>query len=282
MPGDLRVITWNVARRRSVLEDQAAAIAGRRPDVVLLQEITRNSAASWRAALARAGLPHVVETIASADPHRAPPGPRRTGVLVAARSPLEPFDAGWELPWPEVLACARAPDGLELHAVHVPQAANGVIKPLTLARLHAGLARAPGAPRVLGGDLNTPRRETPEGDVLTFAQDSAGRLRAARGEPWDAAERAMVTGLGPTGLRDVYRSHLGYGVRDRSWVYPRGGGGYRIDHLLASGHFEVLAVRYRHDWRDDGLSDHSAMEADLRWRATAAVPRGDAPPPGRG
>ena len=38
----------------------------------------------------------------------------------------------------------------------------------------------PGARRVLCGDLNTPRARLSDGDVLTFAHDSAGRLE--RGE----------------------------------------------------------------------------------------------------
>jgi hypothetical protein len=44
-----------------------------------------------------------------------------------------------------------------------------------------GLASARRAPRVLCGDLNTPRRELPDGDVITFARDSRSRLRPERG-----------------------------------------------------------------------------------------------------
>jgi exonuclease III len=36
----VRLITWNVARRVTVLPDQAAALASREPDVVALQEVT--------------------------------------------------------------------------------------------------------------------------------------------------------------------------------------------------------------------------------------------------
>lgn len=36
--------------------------------------------------------------------------------------------------------------------------------------------------------------------------------------------------------------------------------------LLAAG-LEIDAAVYHHAWRDDGLSDHSALEVDLRTAA---------------
>ncbi|MGG7377568.1 hypothetical protein ACQ7B2_01840, partial [Escherichia coli] len=58
------------------------------------------------------------------------------------------------------------------------------------------LAQPSDVPRVLCGDLNTPRRELADGTLLTFAHDSKGRLRPERGERWDRAERALVRDLG--------------------------------------------------------------------------------------
>ena len=46
---------WNVARRSSRLAEQAAALAGREPDVVALQEVTDRTLPLWRAALRRSG-----------------------------------------------------------------------------------------------------------------------------------------------------------------------------------------------------------------------------------
>ena len=54
----MRLITWNVNRRVERLAAQAAALAGRAPDVVALQEVTARSWPLWRAALATIGLPH--------------------------------------------------------------------------------------------------------------------------------------------------------------------------------------------------------------------------------
>ena len=173
----MRLITWNVARRVEALAEQAAALGGRAPDVVALQEVTARTLPLWEAALPVLGLPAVACSLHEADPARAPAGRRRTGVLLAARA-LEPLPDLLPVPWPETALAARI-DGTEVHTVHVPNAANGGIKPETLAAVRAGLAGRAG-PRILCGDLNTPRREQPDGTVWSFALDSRGRLRAER------------------------------------------------------------------------------------------------------
>ena len=255
----MRLITWNVNRRVSLLAGQAAALASREPDVVALQEVTARSWALWRVALATIGLPHARCSLEDADPAREPIGRRRTGVVIAARAPLADAPA-LAVPWPETALAARV-DGVTIHAAHVPNAANGWIKPDTLAALRAGLAATSG-PRVLCGDLNTPRREYPDGTVISFARDSRGRLRVERGERWDSAELGVVPGLCEIGFADAFRAVHGYASKEPSWVWSHGGG-WRLDHVFAA-ELPVVASAYHHAWRDDGLSDHSPLEADLR------------------
>jgi exonuclease III len=240
------------------LAEQAAAIAERAPDVVALQEVTARSAPLWREALA--GY-EVTASLDSADPAREPAGPRRAGVLLATREPHAQLPERLPVPWPESALSVRLGD-VEVHCVHVPNAANGIIKPQTLAAVRLGLEQR-GAAQILCGDLNTPRRETRDGEVITFGQDSRGRLRPERGEAWDMAERAVVPGLSDIGFRDAFRAVNGYGVREISWAWQRFGGGYRIDHVFCSARLQPVAARYHHAWREDGLSDHSALEADL-------------------
>jgi len=166
------------------------------------------------------------------------------------------------VPRAETTIAARV-GGVTVHAAHVPNAANGWTKPDTLAALRAGLDASAG-PRVLCGDLNTPRRESPDGAVMSFARDSRGRLRPERGERWDDAELGVVPGLAELGFADAFRAVHGYASREPSWVW-RSGGGWRLDHIFASAELSVEAARYHHEWRDGGgLSDHSALEADLR------------------
>jgi exonuclease III len=119
---------------------------------------------------------------------------------------------------------------------------------------------------VLCGDLNTPRRETPDGEVVSFGSDSRGRLRPERGARWDEGELGVVPGLRDLGYRDAFRSLHGYASREPSWTWERvagHAGGWRLDHLFASPELEPLASTYHHEWRRRGLSDHSALEADL-------------------
>jgi exonuclease III len=256
----VRLITWNVARRVRPLAAQAAALGERGPDVIALQEVTSRSLPLWEAVLATLGLPHVACTLRGAEPAREPAARRRTGVLLAARAPLEPLPGLLPVPWAESALAARI-DGVEVHTVHVPNAANGEIKPQTLAAVRVGLAERTG-PRVLCGDLNTPRRELPDGTVWSFARDGKGRLRPERAGFWDDAETGVVPGLRDLGFHDAFRALHGYAERSPSWVW-RHGGGWRLDHVFCSRELEPAASRYHHPWRDAGLSDHSALEADL-------------------
>ena len=102
--------------------------------------------------------------------------------------------------------------------------------------------------------------------MLSFARDSRGRLRPERGPEWDEAELGVVPGLRDLGYRDAYRSLHGYGSREPSWTWQRisgHGGGWRLDHLFTSPELEPTNCVYHHSWRDEGLSDHSALEADI-------------------
>jgi exonuclease III len=267
----VRIVTWNVARLNARLPEQAAALAGREPDVVALQEVTQRTLPLWRAALAVLGLTHTRASLDAADPGRQPAARRRTGVLLSSRTPLTDASTSLPVPWPEsVLAATTSSVGagaVELHCVHVPNAANGWVKVRTLEAIRSGLAGSGPAPRVLCGDLNTPRRELPTGEVISFARDSGGRLRSDRGTEWDEAELGVVPGLREMGFVDVFRALHGYASKEPSWTWRRiagHGGGWRLDHLFAEKQLQPVAAMYHHEWREHGLSDHSPLEVDLQ------------------
>jgi exonuclease III len=251
------LVSWNVAGRKSRLQEQAERVLELSPDLVCLQEVTPVTASAWAERLASAGL-----NAELAQLPRSREGSRPLAVLTAARSPVELVPVE-EVPWPERVLAVRT-GGVEVVNVHSPISPKpGLAKVLTHEAVFRHLAAGSG-PRVVLGDLNTPRREHPDGGVWTFARDRYGRLREDRGERWDAAETALIRGLEPRGFRDAFRTLNGFESKEPSWEWPRWGGGYRLDHLIASSEVTVTACSYRHDWRrDDRLSDHSALVAEL-------------------
>jgi exonuclease III len=165
---------------------------------------------------------------------------------------------------------------LDLHNAHIPPAqSRGFLKLETCEAIYERLARPCDRHRVLCGDFNTPRQETSEGEVITFAENHPQWL-----ERWDAAERSVVTGLAEWDLVDVFRKLHGYERQDVSWVFhtrARRKAAFRLDHVLASASLATCLCDYHHGWREIGLSDHSAIEAvfapaDLR--AASGVPPG--------
>lgn len=270
--GVLRLITWNVAGRSRRLAEQARAVAAREPDIVALQEVTRRTRPLWVRAFELIGLTHVAASSVDGGQPGAAGAARRTLVMIAARFPLQEARAPLAVPRSEsaVSALVRSAAGpLEIHCVHVPNAANGWVKVETLQALRRGLETPSPTPRVLCGDLNIPRRELPDGTTISFARDSRGRLRPERGAEWDAAELAIVPGLRELGYRDAFRTCHGYAARSPSWtwkVIAGHDGGWRLDHTFLSAQLLPLASRYHHHWREQGLSDHSALETDLEHR----------------
>jgi exonuclease III len=257
------LVSWNVAGRKSRLQQQAERVLELSPDVVCLQEVTPVTARPWAERLAEAGLSSAVAPLP-----KSREGSRPLAVLTATREPPEasPVDG---VPWPERALAVRA-GALEVVNVHSPISPKpGLAKVLTHEAVFRHLAGGSG-PRVVLGDLNTPRREHADGSVWTFARDRNGRLRQDRGERWDAAESALIRGLEPHGFRDAFRALNGFESKEPSWEWPRSGGGWRLDHLIASAEVAVTACSYRHDWRrEDKLSDHSALVAELSVQAPA-------------
>jgi endonuclease/exonuclease/phosphatase family metal-dependent hydrolase len=258
------VLSWNVAGRVRSVPEQAAALAGRTADVVVLQEVRAAAHGAWREALGQVGLVHQHY---SAPPHRGT-AERRLGVLLAARGPLEPLPGIDGLPWPERYAAAHLPQlGFDVHGLHAPISAKAErVKVVTLERVAQALG-GPGAPGLLAGDFNTPAYESREGEVRSFARTRGGALRDGFDERHDEAELGMVPGLERDGVwTDAFRAIHGYGARDRSWMYANAKFGWRLDHVFVRG-LEIVDCAYEHAWREARLSDHSAVWADVRFPA---------------
>ena len=256
-----RLLCWNVAGKATRLVSQAAHVINEEPDIVCLQEVTVRTAPQWAELLATAGLVHT----AVADPAAAVAAQRSRPLLTLTASRTAPETvAVAAVPWPERVLALRI-DGAEIVNVHSPISTKpNLAKVRTHEAVHAHVAAGAG-PRIVCGDLNTPRREHPDGRVWTFARARSGRLVPERGPRWDAAELALIRGLEPYGFRDAFRERHGPERREFSWEWPNTGGGYRLDHLVVSAEVEVGDVGYLHDWRRRGLSDHSPLLAEVAW-----------------
>ncbi len=255
------LLCWNVAGRVRRATEQLEHVVATGADLVCLQEISWSTARLWCEGLPEHGLTHVA--LAPLAAARADGRARPLAVLTASRWPLRVREVP-DLPWPERVLAVEV-GGLELVNVHSPISQRpGLVKVRTHEALHAHLAAGSG-PRALCGDLNTPRREHSDGSVWTFARTNRGRLRPERGERWDAAERALIRDLEGHGFRDAFRAVHGHEVRELSWEWHGTGGGYRLDHLVLSAEVAVAEIGYHHDWRRDGLSDHSPLYAQIAW-----------------
>lgn len=240
--------------------EQAEKVAEIQADVVCLQEISARNAPRWKELLSTAGLEHEIVAL----PPRGAVRPRTLSVLTAARRELRELPIA-NIPWAERVLATHTGE-LEIVNLHSPVSPSPqMAKVLTHGAVYAHLVRGSG-PRLVCGDLNTPRREHPDGTVWTFARTRSGKLRSDRGEQWDRAELALTRGMEPFGFRDAFRELHGYEHREPSWEWPQTGGGYRLDHLIVSAEIEVHEVSYLHEWRKEGLSDHSPLLAELSVR----------------
>jgi exonuclease III len=255
------LLTWNVAGRVGANQErQIAALAERAFDVLCLQEITPRTRARWIEALEAQGL-----NIAVSEWPVEPRGSRRFAVLIASRAPMRPVAAPRDLPWPERHLATRT-GKIEVHTLHAPLSSKEELaKVRTMEALFAALAVDDGRPRILAGDLNTPRYESREGEIVTFARDRRGRMREDLGERHDRAELLLIHELTRHGWRDAFRAVHGYARRDRSWAMATGYG-WRLDHIMASGELEPVEADYVHEWRTERLSDHSGIWARLEPR----------------
>jgi exonuclease III len=169
---------------------------------------------------------------------------------------------------------------VEIHAAHgLTGTGHGWDKIEMLEAIYERLARKVRRHRILCGDFNTPRRETPDGEIITFGQRVRENLpprlrkiiRGKSGARWDAGERNILTGLKDFDLADVFREIHGYDVQEMSWTTWRKSKqfGGRFDHIFASAALNATNAEYLHEAREAGLSDHSPLVVECRPTASS-------------
>ena len=240
----LKVLTWNVAGRTGRLADQVRTVLRQDADIVCLQEVRESTRPVWAEALASAGLSQVADSSGRSD--------RRLFNLTASHWPVTELDR-FAVPQPERVVSVRVRTdrgAIEVHNIHVPPLrGDGAAKIETLVATHEALAVPSSGHRLLCGDLNTAGREFAGSDP-----EITGR--------WAIAEGLLLRGLADWDLHDIYRELHGTRGTEVSCSTP---GHYRkkgsrLDHMLASRSLRPVHCEYQHGWRQEGFSDHSAVE----------------------
>ena len=250
------VLTWNIQKRVRQLGGVTRAIGSREPDIVTLQEVAEGALAGLNEDLGQMGLVYSVPSLA-----------RGKGNLILSRWPLRAHAPGWagqapDLPFPELLtgATVDTPSGsTEIITAHMPNgSANGEKKVAHFRALAHHLARRAPGPCVLTGDFNSPRFESEGGTVVCF-----GGSYKNRGQAWEEAEQAIITGTAKFGMRDVFREKHGYkgSVGGDAYSHQTPGHDRRLDHIFASDELKVTEAQYEMDWLKNRLSDHAALWA---------------------
>jgi len=230
-----RLVAWNIRQGGGTrLAAIVAALTRHDPDILVLSEY-RGGESGLRLveALDVLGYRHVSVPIPPAG---------NSGVLIAARTRFSAYGTiSPGLPEPHKLVRADF-SGFRLCGVYMP---NLKAKIPYWDALLAALGAEPGAATLAIGDFNTCRHyldETGKIDTLSYYMD---RIEAI-------------------GFCDLWRRRYPDG-REFSW-YSHRNNGFRIDHAFLSPGLAMRAgeIRYSHDERLSGLSDHSALILDLR------------------
>ena len=272
----MKIISWNVANRFKKQSLQLDALISRKPDVVGLQEVSKETLPLWVDGLNKAGYRYIISSFDINDKKEIFVGPRRYCIIIASRWPLEVMDQSLlAIPWPERFISVLIHNPIkdfEFHVVHIPcGASHGWLKIDTFDGIYNFLAGNNNKyPRILCGDFNSPQAETIEGKVITWGQKILrdGQLKFTDKEgKWDAGERCVIQRLAKYDLFDIFRLLNGYNVQEFSWLLKRKGkiiAKRRFDHIFASKALHPIECRYINGFRLNGLSDHSAIEGNFK------------------
>jgi len=245
----MRLLAWNIRKGGGTrLAGIMAAIARHDADVLVLSEYRGcDSAERLRTALHAGGYRYV---------SKLTPPAHRIGVLIAARRRFVEHGAVCprvEEPWRLVDVDLGV---LRLTGVYMPNLHKKL--PYWQTLVDAFAARA-GSDALAIGDFNTCRAYVDEPGAI------------------DVAARFMDS-MAAIGFCDLWRHRYPEG-REFTW-YSHRGNGFRIDHAFLSPGLVARAgtVRYSHDERLAGLSDHSVLLLDLPTRRNRHLHQGPTSP----
>ncbi|HEY8873326.1 MAG TPA: endonuclease/exonuclease/phosphatase family protein [Stellaceae bacterium] len=231
----MRILAWNIRQGGGTrLAAIAQALAGHDADILVISEYRGGEAANrLRQALTALGYPYATTLT---------PPPGRNGVLIAARHPFREHGAVSDTVLEPYKMLRVEFPGFLLSGIYMPNLSKKV--PYWEA-LIASLAQDAGGRALAIGDFNTCRAYVDEPGAIDATAHFMDEVEAI-------------------GFCDLWRRRYPEG-REFSWYSTRGNG-FRIDHAFVSPVLAARAgaVRYSHQERLAGLSDHSPLILDLQ------------------
>jgi exonuclease III len=277
----MRVLTWNVAKRKKDLSEQLQKIQSYSPDVVFLQEIyIDNGSSPWVEQLETMGY----QTRDTTDLLYKMGNQGGSANLIAYESSFNDvlYETGEDLklnsvPDVEELSFPEKIQKLVIEADHQEielwnfHAISGSSHPLEKVRsfeaVYEGIKNSLGnnsrvwnntekRPVILGGDFNSPRQEFRDGQVVTFASDRRRKIH----ERTRKAELSLLKGLAEFKMVDAFRHINGFETMD-AYSHEVGGSKFRFDHIFVSNILSPKKCFYDESGFD--YSDHAPIVADL-------------------
>jgi exodeoxyribonuclease III len=230
----MRLLAWNIRQGGgSRVARIADALARHAADILVLSE--------YRGGELATRLLGALNTLGYAYVTALAPPPRFNGVLIAARCPfLEHSGIGSGLPEPyRVVSVEFA--AFRLIGIYMP---NLLAKIPYWEALITALKGKAGEHALAVGDFNTCR---------PYLDEAAAIDKTAH----------YMDSIAEIGFCDLWRRRYPAG-REYSWFSTRGNG-FRIDHAFLSDGLAARAgtIRYSHDERLAGISDHSPLIVEL-------------------
>lgn len=267
----MRVVSWNVNRSGGLITEQADWLESldKVPDVLLLQEVNLNRRGEWHDVLTdRLGYDAIVDTIdwgSELDNSNGHLTATLEGcelnqqtidgkAVVSGETAAEAFGTAY----PEKILVTDVIYGntqIECWNVRaVPGRSYPEEKQAIFEYVFDQIEADREQPRILAGDLNTPKRELPDGQAVTYGYHRSKEMQRNA----MAAELNVLKGLGHFGMVDVFRALHGYGEIDQVDVSHSG---RRIDHLFASETLDPSKCWYAS--LEEVPSDHAPLIAEF-------------------